>query len=57
MKGDDFIKMALPSRWVPVQIAIRRVTVYYFEKEVMEEYSFGEDVPVGIYEGFTIKAE
>lgn len=31
------------------------VTVYRFEKEEMEEYSFGEDVPVGIYEGFSIR--
>lgn len=31
------------------------VMVYRFEKELMEEYSFGEDVPVGIYEGFSIK--
>lgn len=34
-----------------------QVIVYRFEKETMEEYSFGEDVPVGIYEGFTIKIE
>ena len=33
------------------------VMVYRFEKETMEEYSFGEDVPVGIYEGFCIKVE
>ena len=33
------------------------VTVYRFEKETMEEYSFGEDVPVGIYEGFSIKVQ
>lgn len=31
--------------------------VYRFEKEEMEQYSFGEDVPVGIYEGFSIKVE
>lgn len=31
------------------------VTVYRFEKEEMEEYSFGEDVPVGIYKGFSIR--
>ena len=34
-----------------------RVTVYSFEKGIMEEYSFGEDVPVGIYEGFSIKVQ
>lgn len=33
------------------------VTVYRFEKETMEQYSFGEDVSVGIYDGFTIKIE
>lgn len=33
------------------------VMAYRFEKETMEEYSFGEDVPVGIYEGFSIKAQ
>jgi len=33
------------------------VMAYKFEKGVMEEYAFGEDVPVGIYDGFTIKVE
>ena len=33
------------------------VMVYRFEKETMEAYSFGEDVPVGIYEGFSIKVQ
>ncbi|MCI9174704.1 MAG: Uma2 family endonuclease [Lachnospiraceae bacterium] len=32
------------------------VMAYRFEKETMEQYSFGEDVPAGIYEGFSIKA-
>lgn len=31
------------------------VTVYNFEKETMDQYSFGEDVPAGIYEDFSIK--
>ena len=35
----------------------QRVTVYFFEKESVEEYSFGTDIPVGIYEGLTIKVE
>lgn len=34
-----------------------RVTVYFFEKETVEEYVFGEEIPVGIYEGFIIKIE
>lgn len=40
--------------WI-VDPAKEMVMVYRFEKETMEEYSFGEDVPVGIYEGFSIK--
>lgn len=35
----------------------QRVTVYFFEKESVEEYSFGTDIPVGIYEGFTIRVQ
>ena len=34
-----------------------RVTVYFFEKETVEEYAFGEAVSVGIYEGFSITVE
>ncbi len=33
------------------------VMAYRFEKEVMEQYSFDEEVPVGIYEGLNIKIE
>lgn len=32
----------------------RRITVYYFEKDMVEYYDFGDDVPVGIYEGFVV---
>lgn len=39
--------------WI-VDPAKEQVMVYRFEKETMEEYSFGKDVPVGIYEGFSI---
>lgn len=35
----------------------QRVTVYFFEKESVEEYSFGTDIPVGMYEGFFIRVE
>ena len=31
------------------------ITVYHFEMDNMEEYSFGENVPVGIYKDFFIK--
>ena len=34
-----------------------QIMVYRFEKETMEQYSFGDDVPVGIYEGFSIKVQ
>ena len=33
------------------------VMVYQFEKETMEQYTFGDDIPVGIYEKFSIKVE
>ena len=33
------------------------VTVYSFEADTMIEYPFGEEVPVGIYEGFSIKIQ
>lgn len=33
------------------------ITVYGFEKDVVEQYNFDEDVPVGIYEGFSIKVQ
>lgn len=39
--------------WI-VDPAKGQVMVYRFEKETMEQYSFGEDIPVGIYEGFSI---
>ena len=31
--------------------------VYGFEKDTVEQYDFNEDVPVGIYEGFSIKVQ
>ncbi|MBD5537665.1 MAG: Uma2 family endonuclease [Lachnospiraceae bacterium] len=33
------------------------VTVYNFQHDTMEEYPFGEEVPAGIYEGFSVKVE
>lgn len=42
--------------WI-VDPAKEQVIVYRFERETMEEYSFGEDVPAGIYEGFSIKVQ
>lgn len=40
--------------WV-VDSGKQLITVYSFEKDSMEEYTFKEDVPVGIYEDFSIK--
>lgn len=33
------------------------VSVYGFENDMVEQYNFGENVPVGIQEGFAIKIE
>ena len=33
------------------------VTVYDVVNEDMTEYSFGDEIPVGIFEDFTIKVE
>lgn len=42
--------------WI-VDITKELITVYIFESETMEQYSFGEDVLVGIYEGFSITVQ
>lgn len=42
--------------WV-VDPAKEQILVYRFEKETMDQYSFGEDIPVGIFEEFFIKVE
>lgn len=31
------------------------VMVYGFENETVEQYTFGEEVPSGIFDGFSIK--
>ncbi len=57
---DYFIKLfkyrtaGVKEYWI-VDSEKNRITVYNFDQDNMEEYSFGEDVPVGIYEGFSIK--
>lgn len=59
---DYFIKLfkyrtsGVREYWIVDPIK-QRVTVYFFEKELVEEYSFGTDIPVGIYGGFIIKVE
>lgn len=44
-------KAGVREYWI-VDPAKEVVTVYNFEKETMEQYSFDEDAPVGIYEDF-----
>lgn len=34
-----------------------QILTYRFEEEIMEQYSFGEEIQVGIYEGFSIKVQ
>lgn len=61
-KMDYFIKLfqyrtvGVREYWI-VDPDRELVTVYQFEAETMEPYSFGEEVPVGIYEGFGIKLQ
>lgn len=56
---DCFIKLfkyrnaGVKEYWI-VDPAKSLTAVYNFERETMEEYPFGEEVPVGIYEGFSI---
>ena len=35
----------------------KNVTVYNFEADTMAEYLFGEEIPVGIFEGFFVKVQ
>lgn len=42
--------------WI-VDSAKELVMVYSFEQEMMGQYSFGETIPVGTYEGFALKIE
>lgn len=42
--------------WI-VDPAKELIMVYRFEKEMMEQYTFEEEVPVGIYEDFSIKLQ
>lgn len=59
---DYFIKLfkyqaaGVREYWI-VDPEKKSVTVYQFEKEIVEQYSFGDNIPVGIYEGFFIPAD
>ena len=60
MQYDQFIKLDLYRKagvkeyWI-VDPTKELVMVYRFEKETMEQYSFKEDIPVGIYDDFSIR--
>lgn len=59
---DYFIKLfkyqsaGVREYWI-VDPEKKSVTVYQFEKEIVEQYSFGDPIPVGIYEGFSILSD
>lgn len=62
MRMDYFIKLmkynhaGVREYWIADPMK-QRIMVYNFEKETMEEYSYGENIPVGIFEGFSIRIE
>ncbi len=35
----------------------KRVMAYQFDKDIAEQYAFGEEVPAGIFEGLSIKVD
>ena len=62
-KPRDYVKKMLKygtagvkEYWI-VDPEKKLITVYQFEKEIMEQYPFGVDVPVGIYDDFSIKVQ
>lgn len=42
--------------WIVDQMK-QRVIVYHFEHDTMDKYTFADEIPVEIFEGFTIKIE
>ncbi len=62
-KSRDYLKKMLKydtagvrEYWI-VDPDKQMVMVYEFESETVEQYSFGEDIPVGIFDGLTINVE
>jgi len=47
---------AVKEYWI-VDYAKNLIMVYRFEKDTLEQYDFGEDVSVGIFDGFSVKVE
>ena len=57
MKNDEYVLDKLQQEYWIVDPIKEQLIVYKFEKETMEQYSFGEEISVGIYEGFSIKIQ
>lgn len=56
LKLFKYQKAGVREYWI-VDPAKEQVIVYKFENEVMEQYSFGEEIAVGIYDEFVIKIQ
>lgn len=54
IKAAKYMNAGVREYWV-VDLKDNLVTVFNFENDATEHYRFGEEVPVGIYEGFSIK--
>ncbi len=55
IKANKYHDAGVREYWI-VDSEDKLITVYGFDNEItVEHYNFGEEVPVGIYEGFSIK--
>ena len=53
-KTNKYRDAGVKEYWV-VDIEEKLVTVWCFENETIKHYHFGEEIPVGIFDGFSIK--
>lgn len=54
IKPNKYLNAGVREYWI-VDPAENLITVYGFDNEItVKHYAFGEDVPVGIYEGFSV---
>ena len=54
VKLDLYQRAGVREYWI-VDPAKELIMAYWFEQETMEQYSFGEDIPAGIFQDFSIK--